>query len=224
MFFTATSVLMLLAVLVGFAPTLFLRRVFFDSALSPLLVVHGIVMTAWFVVHAAQAYLAQSRRFRWHRPLGWIGMGVAALVVVTTPPVVIHSVPSGLDAGLPGFAVSFVFMTGLLRVVFFAAMVAAAMWWRRQRAVHSRALFLASLSNVAPATSRLATMLGWNVVLVAFAYLVPFVIALVLHDRQTLKRMHPLTSVGIAAVFLIMLVPIGLLFAGATSVIVANVR
>jgi hypothetical protein len=224
MFFTVTSVLMLVAVLLGFAPTFFLRQAFFDTALSPFLVVHGTVMTAWFVVHALQAYLAQSRRFGWHRRLGWLGVAVAVLVVATTPPVLVRSVPNGLSAGLPEFAVSFIVMTGVLRVVFFAAMVAAAIWWRRQRTVHTRALFFASLSNVAPATSRMAGVLGWNVVLVAFAYLVPFAVALIQYDRQTLARTHPLSSAGIAAVFVILLVPIGLVLAGASNVVVASLR
>jgi hypothetical protein len=60
-----------------------------------------------------------------------------------------------------------------------------------------------------------------NVVLMAFLYLIPFGVALVLHDRQTLKRTHALTAYGLTALFLILLIPIGLLFAGATNVIVA---
>jgi len=224
MFFTYASLVMLLGALTGFAPTFFLRPMYYPSGLPVLLIAHGIVMTAWFVLLPIQAYLAESRRLRWHRPLGWASVGVAVLVVLTAPPVIVRSVPNGIAAGLPGFAVSFIFMTGILRVVFFAAMVATALWWRRIRPVHTRALFLASLSNFAPATARIATALGWNVVIVAFAYLVPFGLALVLHDRRTLMRTHPLTSYGIGATALIMLIPIGLLFAGATDVIVASVR
>jgi hypothetical protein len=109
-------------------------------------------------------------------------------------------------------------------VVFFAVMVGVAIWYRRKRVVHTRALLLASLSNFAPATSRIATMLGWNVVLMAFLYLIPFGIALIRHDRQTLRRVHPLTAYGVAAVVLLLLLPIGLLFAGASRVIVARLQ
>ncbi len=224
MFFTTTSLLMLAGVLAGFAPSFFLRPAYFDSSLPTLLVIHGIVMTAWFVALALQAYLAQMRRFAWHRPLGWVSVGVAVLVVITSPPVIVRSVPNGLSQGLPGFAVSFIFMTGMLRVVFFATMVGVAIRWRRQRTVHTRALFLASLSNFAPATSRIATMMGMNVVVMAFLYLIPFGIAAVMHDRQTLRRTHALTACGLAATVLILLIPIGLLFAGATGVIVAAVH
>ena len=80
---------------------------------------------------------------------------------------------------------------------------------------------MASLSNFAPATSRVATMLGLNVVLIAFLYLIPFGIVLVLHDRHTLARTHPVTSYGLAALLLILLIPIALLFGGAANVIVA---
>lgn len=224
MFFTKASVLMLLVVLIGFTPTFFLRPLYFSSGLPFLLTLHGLVMTAWFVLAAVQAYLAESRQLCWHRPLGWVSVAVAALVALTSPPVIFRSVPNGLASGLPGFAVSFVFMVGLLRVAFFAAAIVAALWWRRTRAIHARALFLASLSNLAPATSRIATLLGWNVVVMAFLYLIPFGIALVLYDRRTLARTHPLTSYGLCGVALIMVIPIGLLFAGASRVIVASVH
>jgi methylglyoxal synthase len=57
---------------------------------------------------------------------------------------------------------------------------------------------------------------------VAFLYLIPFGIALVLHDRRTLMRVHSMTVSGLVALCLIMLVPIALLFAGASQVIVAR--
>jgi hypothetical protein len=190
MFFTYASLLMLVCALAGFAPTFFLRPVYYASPLPALLIVHGVVMTAWFVVLPVQSYLAESRRIRWHRPLGWASVGIATLVVLTSPPVLMHSVPHGIEKGVPGFAVSFVFMTGVLRVLFFGAMVATAIWWRRQRTVHARALFLASLCNLAPALARVAEGQGWNPVPIAFLYLIPFGLALVLHDRRMLKRAH----------------------------------
>ena len=155
---------------------------------------------------------------------GCPGTVVAALVVVSSPPVIAKSVPTGLAAGLPSFAVSFIFMAGMLRVVFFAVMIVVAIRYRRRRVMHTRALFMASLSNFAPATSRMATMLGSNVLLVAFLYLIPFGIALAVHDRRTLRRVHPLTSWGVAALVLILALPIGLLFAGASQVIVARLQ
>lgn len=224
MFFSIVSIVMLAGVLAGFAPTFFLRPAYFPNPLSSLLVVHGWVMTAWFVVVPVQSLLAETRRLRWHRPLGWAGVVVAVLVVVSSPPVIVRSVPNGLASGLPGFAVSFIFMTGVLRIVFFIAMIALAIWYRRRRVVHSRALVLASLSNFAPATSRIATMVGMNVVVMAFLYLIPFGIALVAYDRRTLRRVHPLTTTGLVSLVLILLVPIALLFAGVSPFIVERLR
>ncbi|MEQ1911585.1 MAG: hypothetical protein ABMA15_22400 [Vicinamibacterales bacterium] len=60
--------------------------------------------------------------------------------------------------------------------------------------------------------------------MVAFVYLIPFGVALAMHDRRTLPRVHPMTTCGMVALLLIMLVPIGLLFAGASQVIVAGLR
>ncbi|MEQ1911584.1 MAG: hypothetical protein ABMA15_22395 [Vicinamibacterales bacterium] len=81
MFFTVGSGVMLAGVLIGFAPTFFLRPAFLDSPLPLLLVVHGIVMTAWHLMLPAQSYLAETRRLRWHRPLGWASVAVAVLIM-----------------------------------------------------------------------------------------------------------------------------------------------
>ncbi|MEQ1758384.1 MAG: hypothetical protein ABL986_08715 [Vicinamibacterales bacterium] len=86
--------------------------------------------------------------------------------------------------------------------------------------IHKRALIIASLSNLTPATARWATMFDVNVLLVAFLYLLPFGIALVMHDRQTRRAVHPMTLWGLVALPMLMLVPIALLFAGAREPII----
>ena len=73
----------LLAVLVGFAPSFYLKFVFQrPPALTVLLVVHGVVMTAWFALFVVQAQLAASRNLRLHRRLGTGGVALAAAVLV----------------------------------------------------------------------------------------------------------------------------------------------
>lgn len=213
-FFRNSTLLMLLGVLVGFAPTFYLRVPFDGPALPWWLLLHGSAQTAWFVVLAAQATFNAMHRRTWHKWLGWTGMVVAVVVLVTTPVVMIRAVPRGLAAGLTEIELGFVLMVNVLRVPFFAVMVAAALYYRRTRDVHARALLMASLSNFAPATSRIAHFVGVSPIAGVLVFMAAFCIPLVVHDRRTLGRVHPLTRWGIVALLLMIAIPIALLFAG----------
>lgn len=215
MFFPILTLVMLGVVLVGFAPTFFLRPLFSDTPLSALLIVHGLLQTAWFVVLPAQAWLAKSYNMRLHRRLGWTAAVLAALIVVTSIPVTTQSVPNSLAQGTPELFVAFIVLTNMLRIPFFAILVGAALYYRQHEDFHKRALIIASVSNLAPATARWALMFDANVLLVALASIVPFGIALVVHDRRTRRAVHPMTAWGLIALPTLMLVPIALLFAGA---------
>lgn len=215
MFFPTLTLVMLGVVLVGFAPTFFLRPLFVDTPLSALLIAHGILQTAWYVVLAAQAWLARSYNMRVHRRLGWTAAVLAVLIVVTSIPVTTQSVPNSLAQDIPELFVAFIVLTNMLRIPFFAILVGAALYYRQHEDFHKRALIIASLSNLTPATARWATMFDVNVLLVAFLYLLPFGIALVMHDRRTRRAVHPMTTWGLVALPILMLIPIALLFAGA---------
>ncbi|MCC6244401.1 MAG: hypothetical protein IT353_16280 [Gemmatimonadaceae bacterium] len=205
---------MLLGVLVGFAPTFYLRSPFNGPELPWWLLLHGVAQTAWFAVLAAQATFNALRLRSWHKWLGWTGMLIALLVLVTTPVVMIRAVPRGLAAGLTEIELGFVLMVNVLRLPFFAVMVASALHYRRTREVHARALLLASLSNFAPATSRMAHFVGVSPIVGVLVFMAAFCIPLVLHDRRTLGRVHALTRWGIVALLLMIAIPIALLFAG----------
>jgi hypothetical protein len=91
---------------VGFAPTFYLRGHLTlrpdQPALSPLLVTHGLVGTAWIVLFLVQTLLVASRRIRLHRRLGILGATVAAVFVVVGTLTAIDALrrgvgPFGLD-------------------------------------------------------------------------------------------------------------------------------
>ncbi|MBK6844881.1 MAG: hypothetical protein IPG88_21700 [Gemmatimonadetes bacterium] len=96
----------------------------------------------------------------WHRWLGW------ATVAIAVPHHCHHAGRDpalrarGLAIGLTAIEVSFVVLVNVLRLPFFTAMLGLAVWKRRQRETHARALLLASLSNFTPAFTRLGKQLG----------------------------------------------------------------
>jgi len=105
-FFPVLSGVLLAVLVVGFAPSFFLRgRITITpplrlSALAqrlafgdlPLyLVVHGVVLTAWYALVLAQTCLIAAGRTDLHRRLGIAGIGVAMLIVPISALVIVRA-------------------------------------------------------------------------------------------------------------------------------------
>ena len=87
-FFLVLSALMFLVVLGGFSRTLYLRP-FTDvqdmtgRGIPSHLIVHGLVMTAWFALVVAQTWLVRSRQVATHRRFGLFGAALGCAVIAT---------------------------------------------------------------------------------------------------------------------------------------------
>ena len=82
-FFLGIALLVLIAVLIGFARTYFLAGVFWAKLPNVIVHVHGALFTLWIALLVAQVALVASRRTRWHMRLGIAGMVLAPLMVIT---------------------------------------------------------------------------------------------------------------------------------------------
>jgi len=84
-FFLGMAVAAAVTVLIGFAPTFYLRGHLpmrpDQPALTPLLFIHGVLGTAWIALFLAQSLLIVSHRVALHKRLGVAGGVLAALVV-----------------------------------------------------------------------------------------------------------------------------------------------
>jgi hypothetical protein len=65
-FFTGMSLLMLLIVLVGFAPSYFLRGAVFAHLPSVLVHLHGAVFSSWIILFVIQSSLVSAGNIRLH--------------------------------------------------------------------------------------------------------------------------------------------------------------
>jgi hypothetical protein len=81
-FFTGMSVLMLLIVSTGFAPSYFLRGMVFAQLPSLLVHFHGALFSAWIILFVVQSSLISTGHVRLHRKLGVLGALIAGLMVV----------------------------------------------------------------------------------------------------------------------------------------------
>jgi len=74
------SRILLLLVFLGFAPSFYLKFLldnnsFYPDGLPLPHVVHGIILTVWYVFLVLQSSLIQSNRYSLHQRLGWFGAG-----------------------------------------------------------------------------------------------------------------------------------------------------
>ena len=100
-FFFGMSVVLLLFVLSGFAPTLYLRAFFNVPPIPASIYLHGGILTGWFIWLVVQTSLVQTARTAMHRRLGVVGVvwaaGVVAGGLLATYNVAPHAVADGID-------------------------------------------------------------------------------------------------------------------------------
>lgn len=210
-FFVAMSMILVVAVLVGFARTLYLRPFLGLPAMPVHLYVHGVVLTAWFFLLLTQVVLVRSDRTRAHRRLGLYGAGLAVAVVAISLLTVARRDVAFIDeAPFRGFA-------NVMSVVAFAICVGFAVVLRRRPAAHKRLMLLGSILITGPALDRMGRLPGVAELLapilpdalgstgVAFATLATPSLMLVVvgYDVVTRRRPHRATLGGIAGIFVL---------------------
>ncbi|MEM7371772.1 MAG: hypothetical protein AAF587_24360 [Bacteroidota bacterium] len=82
-FFFILHLLLLAVVLLGFAPSFYLRPFGEQNPLPVYLILHGIACTAWFLLAVLQSSLIQSRRLPLHKRLGTVGSLLGPFVALT---------------------------------------------------------------------------------------------------------------------------------------------
>ncbi len=197
-FFPAMSSLLIVFVFLGFAPTYYLRT----AAAGPIpgyLHVHGAAMTAWFLLLLVQTALIATRRRAVHRRLGVAGAIVAAVIVMLNPLVVVWSVPHLMADNNSIELTALIVVADLLIVAIFLALVGLAIGWRRYPETHSRMLLLASIAVSGPALGRFSISLA-GTPLPGIIGLMVLPLLVVVHDRMMMKRVHPASAWGAAAI------------------------
>lgn len=216
-FFVWIALAMLVVIALGFGKSFYLQPYSQDGALPVYLIMHGVVMTAWYLLFLAQACLVSAQRVDLHRQLGIAGVALAAAVVATGAMVHLRMIPRLQALGqlaspeeLP-FALSFV-LAGLASLVPVVALVALAVWWRRRPATHKRLMFWAVVWTLGPAfsdTRPLGQFLDALVVphLPYFPADLFWLAALLAYDWRVLRRIHPATWISFVLLALYLFYP-----------------
>lgn len=196
-FYGAMALAMLAAVFYGFARTYYLMAYTGAPPLSPLVHLHGIVFTAWFLFFLLQTSLVAIGRTDVHRVTGLFGAVLAAAVIVIGPMVAIEAgltprramVALGVDAR--GFLAY-----PLTIIVLFAAFVGLALANRRRPDVHKRLMLLATIAMTVPALARWQLPVGLPGPISAMLVSDLFLAAACLFDWRTRGRVHPVLVWG----------------------------
>lgn len=215
------SVVLLLLVLIGFAPTLYLRGALGQPPLPSHLYVHGAVLTSWFVWLVVQTSLVGTGRVRVHRQLGVIGAIIGLAVCVAGPLASLNVVGriraagidldadvsalgvGGLGAGIPLIVfISRVVWTNLASVAAFFLLLVAALSMRGRPEVHKRLMLLGSVGIVGPAVARIARWPGFGGEQGPFVPLVVIglLLGIVIYDVYSTRRLRAATLIGLAVV------------------------
>jgi uncharacterized membrane protein len=195
--FASLAALALTLILVGFAPTFFLKEAFDARDLKPIVHVHGAIFTAWPVLLLTQALLIRNGKYALHRTLGAVGVALVVAMVITGFIVVLGKPRPTVEMR------AFIF-TPLLALILFPLFVGAAIRLRRNPAAHKRLMLLGTILFIVAGTRRVLHLLGVEATpylpeLVTYSILL---LPLAIYDLTRFRRLHAVTAWGGAILIL----------------------
>ena len=154
-FFLLAGILFPLLVMIGFSRNYYLRP-FFDLGplYSDMVRFHAVVMTAWVLLFATQAWLVSSKRVKLHMKLGWAGVGLAVLVLLTGYLVAIGAVAHQTAADRGGIPPLVFLVVPIADLALFVVYFGLAIAWRKHPAEHKRLMLLTAANFLPPAAAR----------------------------------------------------------------------
>jgi hypothetical protein len=163
-----------------------------DPGIMTVVIVHGLSITAWYLLALVQALLIRFKNRKLHMTLGWSAVGLLPVVAVSGVLVAVRSAQ-----GAPGFIFFGMdyqhefLLVMLVEIAVFTGLVAAGLLTRKRPEIHRAMMLTASLSLLLGATTRipsLVTLFGGHDSRVAFFGPVFVLGALLILARSLLTR------------------------------------
>lgn len=196
-FYLLIALALVVFVVVGFAPSYYLRILTAPPPLTTLLHVHAVVFTVWMALFLAQVALVAAHRVELHRKLG-VASAIFCGIVVTVGVLSVfqtaisnHVSPSGLAP--PQFSI-----IGFTSIGLFAVFIALGIAYRRRPGLHRRFMILGFIASISPASARILRLLD---VQAHRDLLIPlcaalFIGACLVHDWRKHRVVHPAYVIG----------------------------
>ena len=195
-FYSALAIVMALCVFIGFAPSYYMKAHFgVPPAMTPMLQFHGAVFTLWIVLLVTQTQLVANNKTMLHRQLGVAAAIIAVLMTVLAAAVPITRLQAGVFGQVPGAPpVAVLLAVALATVVVFPVLIGSALYYRNRPDYHKRLMIIATAELLSAAFGRFPVVGGNPLTFFAATDLI--VVALVVHDALTIRRVHPATLWG----------------------------
>lgn len=199
-FFAGMALLLCTVVFIGFFRTFF-GVGFVEAPLpSPVLLVHGIVFTAWMLLFLMQAALVSAHRVAWHRTLGIAAFCLPPLMIVLGVIAAIDALGRKVTIGPLDPATSLALP--LVNITAFAIVIFAAWRARRRPDAHKRLVVLATISLSTAALGRFPwAQMGIPAAAGPVIGLAALILLVVAYDVLSLRRVHRSTMWAAPVVF-----------------------
>jgi hypothetical protein len=203
-------------VFAGFARTYYLRGYFLTSALTPMVHLHGLIFSCWFLLLITQIALVMNGRTDLHRKLGVVGWFLAGVMIPVGVMTAIHAAKYGTPSAPPNIPRLIFLTVPLGDITVFTVFVVAAFLYRFRSPIHKRLIFLATIGILPPATARLPFAFIQRFGPPAFfgiADLILFVC--IAYDWYTSRRLRPVYVWG--GIFILLMQPLRLVIGGTAA-------
>ena len=194
-FYVGMAIAIAITVFAGFSRSYFLKAYYGTPELSTLLHVHGVVFTIWVLFFLAQTTLVATGRTYLHRRMGVAGAVLAALVIVLGTTTAILRIKGGA-VPIPGVPPLSFLAIPLFDMLVFAILVGTALYFRRRLEAHKRLMTLAMIALTSAPIARLHFPMLPPGPPTFFGLTDLFVVAMLVYDLTTRKRIHPATIWG----------------------------
>lgn len=154
--FKAAAIAFPLIVLAGFGRTYYLKGFFDVPPLASMLVhVHGVLMTTWVALFAAQVGLISAKRIHVHQRLGYTGIGLAVLIIAAGFVTALRAAKFGAASTPPGVSTLGFLIVPLFDLLMFVILFGGAIYYRKKPAAHKSLMLLTALNFLPPAVARI---------------------------------------------------------------------
>jgi len=194
-FYVGMAIAIALTVFIGFARSYYLKSWYGSRELTGLQHLHGALFTIWTLFFLSQTVLVARGRTYLHRRMGVAGAVLAALVVIVGSTIAITRARTG-PSPIPGISALSFLAIPLFDMVVFAILVSAAIYFRHRLEAHKRLMTLAMIALLAAPIARMRFLPLPPGPPTFFGLSDLFIVALLVHDLTTRRKVHPATIWG----------------------------
>lgn len=194
-YFSVLSWMLLFFSVFGFSDNIF-TDISQKSNSDPKFIIHGLFWLAWMIFLVVQSTLIRMHNAKTHMRWGIYGMLVAVGVVLSTL-FVFYSIYKGWDA-MPSYV-----KANRINMAAFIVLIYLAYRHRKKPIWHKRFIFVGTFLVMEPILSRVTSKLEIDPEIGVPVISSLLFLSLIKYDWSLLKRVHPITYLGVVWMFLV---------------------